>query len=194
MNWERAMKMNPELIKKTKCEKFKRGLVMWNCAVFVCLIVLLLYAGHAHAECGLSDERIAAYTERMAGVSEMILTTLRDHNVDERFIWLAAVESGGRFDAESDAGAVGLWQLTGATSTHYGCPANKRKEPKCSTLAAVRYIRKLSLRFSSNWDIIVAYNMGGSNYRRLGKPTNEARNLANIVTCLMENVEWIKRE
>lgn len=165
----------------------------WICAVWfgALLTCLLLCAGLCHAEetvCGLSTERIAAYQERISPFRDEIQSTLRDFNVDEQFIWLAMVESGGHNDAKSDAGAVGLWQLTSATARHYGC--EDRLDAECSTMAAVRYLVKLLKDFDGNvWDVIVAYNMGGTNYKLAGKATNEARNLANTVTCLMENYD-----
>jgi membrane-bound lytic murein transglycosylase D len=119
----------------------------------------------------------------------MIRTTLQNFNVDENFIWLAMLESGGSEIAISERGAVGLWQLTAPTARNNGCPANQRTEPECSTTAAARYLSKLLAKFNNNvWDAIVGYNMGGSNYKRIGKPTGEARNLANTVTCLIREM------
>lgn len=154
----------------------------------VILTVLLIGNAVCRADeiCGLSAERIAAYQERISPFRDEIQSTLRNFNVDEKFIWLAIVESGGNADAKSEAGAVGLWQLTSATARHYGC--EDRLDAECSTMAAVRYLVKLIKDFDGNvWDVIVAYNMGGSNYKRAGKATNEAASLANTVTCLMEN-------
>lgn len=164
----------------------------WICAVWFAALLACLLIGRTvlanETVCGLSTERIAAYQERISPFRDKIQSTLRDFNVDEQFIWLAMVESGGNADAKSDAGAVGLWQLTSATARHYGC--EDRLDAECSTLAAVRYLVKLLKDFDGNvWDVIVAYNMGGSNYRRAGKATNEAASLANTVTCLMENYD-----
>lgn len=148
------------------------------------------------AICGMSVNRITAYQERITPYVPMIRSTLRNFNVDEQFIWLAMLESGGKLQSESERGAVGLWQLTAQTAKHNGCPANQRTDPKCSTTAAARYLSKLLAKFNNNaWDTIVGYNMGGSNYKRIGKPTGEASKLANTVTCLMREMPletWYK--
>lgn len=148
--------------------------------------------------CGLSVTRLVTYQERIMQYVPMIRTTLQNFNVDEQFIWLAMLESGGSEIAISERGAVGLWQLTAPTARNNGCPANQRTEPECSTTAAARYLSKLLAKFNNNaWDAIVGYNMGGSNYKRIGKPTGEARHLANTVTCLMREMPlgtWYKTD
>lgn len=168
----------------------------------VVLTVLLIGGALCKAEdnletmCGLSVIRIATYQERIMPYVPMIRATLQNFNVDGNFIWLAMLESGGSEIAVSERGAVGLWQLTAPTSKHNGCPANQRTDPKCSTTAAARYLSKLLAKFNNNaWDAIVGYNMGGSNYKRIGEPTSEARHLANTVTCLMQEMPletWAK--
>lgn len=162
---------------------------VWFAALLTCL--LIGRAVLADELCGLSAERIAAYRERIEPFRDEIQSTLRSFNVDEKFIWLAMVESGGDVNAVSGHGAEGLWQLTAATARHYGCPPERRRNVDESTQAAAKYLAKLLQDFGGNlWDVIVAYNMGGTNYRRTGKATNEARRLANTVTCLMENYKW----
>ena len=163
--------------------------------IAVCMFVItcvLLLCGTARAEddtvCGLPQSRIDAYQERIAEHVTMIQTTLRRYNVDENFVWLAMIESGGDASAESEHGAAGLWQLTAATASHYGC--QDRHNVVCSTDAAARYLAKLLRDFNGDvWKAIVGYNMGGTNYRRSGKATNEASALANTVTCLMETYD-----
>lgn len=162
----------------------------------VLLAILLITATVCKAEdfppptvCRMSVTRLATYQERIMPYVPMIRTTLQNFNVDENFVWLAMLESGGKLQSESERGAVGLWQLTAPTARNNGCPANQRTEPECSTAAAARYLSKLLAKFNNNaWDAIVGYNMGGSNYKRIGKPTGEARNLANTVTCLMREM------
>lgn len=147
-------------------------------------------AGDGTGICGLTESRISAYKERISPFAAQIQSTLKRLNVDEKFIWLAMVESGGNTDATSPHGAAGLWQLTASTAKHYGC--SDLFNVDCSTEAAARYLVKLLNDFGGDkWKAIVAYNMGGTNYRRTGKPTNEARHLANTVTCLMENANYV---
>lgn len=162
-------------------------------AVFMFAVTIaMLLCGTAKADetvCGLPESRINAYRERIAQNADTIQTTLRRYNVSESFIWLAMVESGGDEDAESKRGAAGLWQLTRATAQHYGC--QDRNNVVCSTRAAAQYLAKLLADFDGNvWKAIVGYNMGGTNYRRTGRPTNEATALANTVTCLMETYAY----
>lgn len=165
-------------------------------AVFVTVIftVLLITASVCKSEdsktiCGMSEHRIKNYQERIMPLIPMIKDILSEYNLDENFIWLAMLESGGKPQNESDKGAVGLWQLTAPTARSNGCPSNKRTDPECSTRAAAHYLTKLLKKFNGNvWDAIVGYNMGGSNYKKKGKPTGEARYLANRVTCLMREM------
>lgn len=164
----------------------------WFAALALLVTCLLIGAGFAKAEeptdtniCGLSQNRIDTYLERIEPFRRQIQTTLRDFNVDENFVWLALIESGGKSEAESNRGAAGIWQLTEQTARHYGC--SDRSDVECSTKAAAQYLSKLHKDFGNDvWKVVVAYNMGGSNYRRRGKPTAEAKKLANTVTCLME--------
>lgn len=161
---------------------------VWFAALLTCLLIGRTVL--ADELCGLSSERIAAYQERIEPFRDEIRSTLRSFNVDEKFVWLAMVESGGDVNAVSGHGAAGLWQLTEATARHYGCQPEQRFNVVYSTQAAAKYLAKLLRDFSGNlWNVIVAYNMGGTNYRRTGKATNEARHLANTVTCLMENFD-----
>lgn len=141
--------------------------------------------------CGVSVERLETYKKRISKFDTMIRTTLKSFNVDEQFIWLAMMESGGSEIAVSNRGAAGLWQLTKSTAKHYGCEPNHRLDAKCSTEAAAGYLSKLLYDFDGDkWKAIVGYNMGGSNYKKVGKPTDEARKLANTVTCLMEQYPY----
>lgn len=164
-------------------------------SITVLLIILATFASvpaaFAETICGVSSERLEVYKSRVKPFANEIQTTLKRFNVDEQFIWLAMIESGGRPNAVSNAGAAGLWQLTAPTSKHYGCTPDKRSDVVCSTTAAAKYLAKLLKDFENNhWKVIVGYNMGGTNYRKSGKPTRAASNLANTVTCLMEEFPY----
>ena len=56
----------------------------------------------------------------------------------------------------------------------FGC--NDADNIKCQTLAAARYIKHLEKRFTGD-DVIIAWNMGGHNYKRANKPTKQALGL-----------------
>lgn len=126
------------------------------------------------------------YSTRLARSTPWVddaLTVLIDEGLEPKWLYLMLAESGGRRRAESAKGAVGAWQLMPATARHYGC--TDPTEPICATHAAAKYLRKLLNDFKGNgWEAVVAYNMGGANYRRLGKATARAAALADEVVCL----------
>lgn len=170
-----------------------RNVVLTAIAVLLICLVTFASVSDAFAEtvCSVPSDRLEVYKSRIKPFANEIQTTLKHFNVDEQFIWLAMIESGGRPNAESNKGAVGLWQLTAPTAKHYGCPPDKRSDVSCSTMAAAKYLAKLLKDFENDhWKVIVGYNMGGTNYRKSGKPTRAASNLANTVTCLMEEFPY----
>lgn len=181
--------LNPNLV--TRMSSGTNTMLIKATLSFITVIIVLLIGGSicrseesSGEVCGLSINRIETYKANIKDNAEMIKSTLKRFNVDEKFIWLAMIESGGKPDNKSHKGALGLWQLTAATARHYGC--EDRTDPKSSTEAAAKYLAKLSRDFNGEtWKVIVGYNMGGSNFRRAGKPTKEAAALANTVTCLM---------
>lgn len=126
------------------------------------------------------------YSTRLARSTPWVddaLTALIDEGLEPKWLYLMLAESGGRRRAESAKGAGGAWQLMPATAKHYGCADST--DPICATHAAAKYIRKLLGDFGGNeWKAVVAYNMGGTNYRRLGKATAQAAALADEVMCL----------
>lgn len=111
---------------------------------------------------------------------------LANEGLGEEWLWLMLAESGSSgCGAESHAGAKGAWQLMGATARHYGC--DNVSDLECSTRAAARYIKHLLRMFDGDIQkAIYGYNMGGRNYKRLGKPTREASGLAFAVMCGMD--------
>ena len=113
-----------------------------------------------------------------------VYKVLDDHGLSRKWVWLMFAESGGKCYNESSVGAQGLWQLMSSTAKHYGC--NDVTDPICNTSAAAKYITKLMRDFNNNIaDVVIAYNMGGSNYKRTGKPTFAAQSLSDLVICLM---------
>lgn len=160
---------------------------------FLMVIIAALQSAMATADDGtcsrwsdeLSERRMFRYEQyftRNHPEAERVLAILGDEGVPARYFYLMLAESNARSDAESQAGAVGSWQLTVATARRYGCTDRENLEE--STRAAARYLAKLRNDFNGDdWMVIAAYNQGGHNLRANG-PTNEARSLADFVTCL----------
>lgn len=119
---------------------------------------------------------------RSAPWIDTVAQVLFDEGLDAKWLYLMLAESGGNPAAQSEHGARGPWQLMPATAKHYGC--TDPTDPAESTRAAAKYIKKLMLDFDDDRDVVIAYNMGGSNYRKKGRATAQADALANEVMCL----------
>ena len=109
---------------------------------------------------------------------------LADEDISLDYYYLMVAESRCTPDAESDKGAQGPWQLMPATAKHYGC--DDPHDIECATRAAAAYIRHLEAMFGKFSDVIIAYNMGGRNYKRYGA-TSQARDLLFKVRRIKEN-------
>lgn len=84
--------------------------------------------------------------------------------------YLAIVESALKPDAESWAGAAGLWQFMYTTGKMYGLEVTSytddRKDPYKSTDAACRHLRDLYNMYD-NWELaLAAYNSGAGNVNK----------------------------
>ena len=128
----------------------------------------------------LADGR-ADRCEPHRAVVEAVLT---EHGVPVEYYWLMVAESGCRPGAVSKRGAVGFWQMMPATMHAHGC--RNAEDPVCQTHAAARYLASLRRRFTSMREVVIAWNMGGSNFRKRGKPTAEANALAAYVLQLVK--------
>ena len=111
---------------------------------------------------------------------------LQQLGVNKDYYYLMVAESKCTPKATSNKGAKGFWQLMPATSRSYGC--HDPYDLECATMAAGKYIKDLSSRFSRFEDVIKAYNMGGRNYVRRGA-TMEARSLAKRVIEIKKSDE-----
>lgn len=171
--------------------------VMAGIAIFGMWAGLMAQEARAEEEvhrsmCLVSVCSLAEYQRRILPYADYIMDTLKAEGLPESLIWLAIVESGARPDAVSNKGAVGLWQLMKPTAEHYGC--KDRLNVECSTAAAVKYLKRLYVKFNGNLeDVVIAYNMGGSNYIKAGKPTEAAKNLSYVVNCLMQLTPALKK-
>ncbi len=98
---------------------------------------------------------------------EMVSIAAMLHDYDEKMIIaVIVIESEGRKDALSHAGAQGLMQLMPITAKSMG--AKNPNEPFQNILAGTKYLKQLENRygFETSEDALVAYNMGPTRARR----------------------------
>lgn len=124
-----------------------------------------------------------SWETRCSQYRETVEDILKSESVSTDYYYLMVAESRCTIGAKSHKGAQGFWQLMPNTGRHYGCTDLFNLE--CSTRAAARYIRHLQTSFRKFDDVIIAYNMGGHNYRRAGA-TKEAIGLLFLVKRLKQ--------
>jgi hypothetical protein len=112
-----------------------------------------------------SDENgLRRVLERAYPDKGMVEKILSQQGIPPDFFYLGIVESGWSPEAESAAGALGIWQFTPGTASDYGLysgvDGDERGNPRRSTEAAARYLAHLFDRFGS-WNLVLAaYNAG----------------------------------
>lgn len=110
------------------------------------------------------------YVERGQYFIPEITKILRAHQFPQDLVFLAMVESGFNNSAKSRARAVGPWQFIRSTGLLYGLTIDywidERRDTTKSTLAAIRYLKKLYQDFGS-WELAAAaYNAGENKVQR----------------------------
>ncbi len=98
----------------------------------------------------------------------------QEYGLPEDLAYLAMIESGFNPEAQSPAGACGLWQFIKGTGVRYGLVIDgcidERRDPVKSTHAAARYLLDLYKQFGSWYLAAASYNCGE---RRVQKELNK---------------------
>ena len=105
------------------------------------------------------------------GMFENIIKKVFDeYDIPEELKYVSMIESGFNYNAESNTGAVGLWQFMPSTGKIFGLRIDEwideRKDPYKSTLAAAQYFTSLKRKFGT-WELVLAgYNSGDLTVKR----------------------------
>ncbi|MGD0827322.1 MAG: lytic transglycosylase domain-containing protein [Desulfobaccales bacterium] len=104
----------------------------------------------------------------------MIKEVFQEYGLPEDLAYLAMIESGFNPEAQSPAGARGMWQFIKGTGVRYGLVIDgridERRDPVKSTRAAARYLLDLYQQFGSWYLAAASYNCGE---RRVQKELNK---------------------
>lgn len=100
------------------------------------------------------------------GFFPMIARALRRRGVPAELKYVAVIESSLDPNAESGAGAIGLWQFMPETGAMYGLSEDDLRSPSRSTSAAAHHLQRLGTMFNGDWQLaLAAYNSGGGRVR-----------------------------
>ncbi len=139
------------------------------------------------------------WLERSARYAPYVQKELARHNLPQDLLYVAMIESGFMSNAESHAGAVGLWQFIEPTAKRYGLKVewwiDERMNFTKATGAAIKYKKDLYNMFQS-WHLVSAsYNWGEGRIQRLIRRhnTNSFWELADMRTLPDETVNYVPK-
>lgn len=92
----------------------------------------------------------------------MITRALRRRGVPQELKYVAVIESSLDPNAESEAGAIGLWQFMPETGAMYGLSEEDLRSPSRSTSVAARHLQRLGRMFNGDWQLALAAYNGGA--------------------------------
>jgi membrane-bound lytic murein transglycosylase D len=154
---------------------------------------------------------LESHIENGKNVIPLIYITLIKHNLPPELLAVPIIESHYKIMAKSPKGAAGLWQLMPETARDFGLKVSKevdeRLDPIKSTLAAVKYFKKLYSVFG-DWQLVLAgYNAGhnkvitkvsyhGNSFSSIKNflPKQTKRYVLNFVTIAQATTEIIKKK
>ncbi len=139
-------------------------------------------AGRVRAQRGLADDFCNAVA-RARPLLPQIRTILQRHGVPVELASLPLVESSYRSDANSHAGAAGIWQFTRSTGRrflHIDHVVDERRDPMAATEAAAKYLRE-NYETLGTWPLAVTAYNHGANGMAYAVRKLRSRNLAKIV-------------
>jgi membrane-bound lytic murein transglycosylase D len=150
------------------------------------------YNNHVKGFINLYGVRKKELTERILTLSKfyfpMFEEVLDKEGLPQEFKYLAVVESALNPQAQSWAGACGLWQFIHSTGLAYGLKINgmedERRDPMKATLAACQYFKN-SYALYGDWLLVIAsYNCGPGNVNKAIRRSGGKRDFWKIMNYL----------
>ncbi|RMG55018.1 MAG: hypothetical protein D6723_03695 [Acidobacteria bacterium] len=136
---------------------------------------------------------------RLQPIRRVMERILRQEGIPAEFIAVGLVESAYDPQAESRAGAKGIWQFVELTARRYGLihrgRGDRREELTASTRAAARYLRDLHRRWGDWLLALAAYNAGEGRVERAIRAagTRDFWELARRQALPPETIDYVPR-